>query len=75
MYTDSVQKELKFINRYRDTWPAGISAVVGGVVNLDALVTHQFPLEKADEALKLASDPSKGSIKVHVVDEVEVKLE
>ena len=72
--TDCSKKELKFINRYRDTWPAGISTVVGGVVNLDTLVTHTFPLEQAVEALTLASDPSKGSIKVHVVDNIDIHL-
>jgi L-iditol 2-dehydrogenase len=46
--------------------------MVGGIVNLDALVTHTFPLERATDALTLASDPSKGSIKVHVVDDVDV---
>lgn len=47
---------------------------MGGILNLDALVTHSFPLEEADKALMLASDPSKGSIKVHVVDDIDVKL-
>ena len=46
----------------------------GGIINLDALVTHTFPLEKADEALTLASDPTKGSIKIHVVDDVDVQI-
>lgn len=41
----------------------------GGVINLDKLVTHVFPLEKAVEALELAADYSKGSIKVHIADE------
>jgi L-iditol 2-dehydrogenase len=34
-------------------------------------VTHVFPLEKAREALEMASDPRNGSIKVQIVDEVE----
>jgi len=32
------------------------------------LVTHTFPLEEAISAMELCSDLSKGSIKVHVVD-------
>lgn len=60
---------MKFINRYRDTWPAGISALSGGILNLDRLVTHRFPLERAVEALELCSDVTRGSIKVQVVDE------
>lgn len=38
-------------------------------MDLDQLVTHKFPLEKAVDALELASDVTRGAIKVHVVDE------
>jgi L-iditol 2-dehydrogenase len=68
------QINLKFINRYRDTWPAGISALSGGILNLDMLVTHTFPLEEATAAMELCSDPSKGSIKVQVIDERNIEL-
>lgn len=67
------QINLKFINRYTDTWPAGISAMSGGILNLDMLVTHTFPLEEAKEAMQLCSDVSKGSIKVQVVDDVDIE--
>lgn len=70
-----MQINLKFINRYIDTWPAGISALSGGVLNLDKLVTHKFSLEEATSAMELCSDVSKGSIKVHVVDDREVELD
>jgi L-iditol 2-dehydrogenase len=62
---------LKFINRYADTWPAGISALSGGILNLDKLVTHTFPLVDAVSAMELCADTSKGSIKVQVIDENE----
>ena len=68
-----MQIELKFSNCYKDTWPAGIAAISGGVLNLDKLVTHKFPLEQAVEAFELASDVSKGSIKVQIVDDVDVQ--
>jgi hypothetical protein len=32
------------------------------------LVTHRYPLEKADEALRASADRSTGSIKIHVED-------
>jgi L-iditol 2-dehydrogenase len=67
-----VQIQLKFINRYRDTWPAGIQALSGGILNLDALVTNIFPLERAVEAMELAGDVSMGSIKVQIVDQVDI---
>jgi L-iditol 2-dehydrogenase len=63
---------LKFINRYTDTWPAAISAFSGGIMNLDKLVTHTFPLENAMDALKLCSDVTQGSIKIQVVDNIDV---
>lgn len=63
--------ELRFINRYTDTWPAAISCMSAGIVDMRKLVTHTFPLEKAVEGLTLSSDPRNGSIKVHIVDEAE----
>jgi L-iditol 2-dehydrogenase len=38
------------------------------VLNLKPLVTHRYPLEKADEALRASADRSTGSIKIHVED-------
>ncbi|PMD36494.1 GroES-like protein [Hyaloscypha variabilis F] len=63
---------LKFINRYTDTWPAAISAFSGGILNLDKLITHTFALENAMDALKLCSDVTQGSIKIQVVDERDI---
>jgi L-iditol 2-dehydrogenase len=68
------QINLKFINRYADTWPAGISALSGGILNLDKLVTHTFALEHAISAMELCADISNGSIKVQVIDENETEL-
>lgn len=65
---------MKFINRYSDTWPAGISALSGGILNLDKLITHTFPLEHAVSAMELSADISNGSIKVQVIDEKETEL-
>jgi L-iditol 2-dehydrogenase len=65
---------LKFINRYVDTWPSGIRALSGGVLNLDKLVTHTFPLEQAISAMELCADISKGSIKVQVIDEKDTEI-
>ncbi|KAG9200077.1 hypothetical protein G6514_007674 [Epicoccum nigrum] len=63
--------DLKFINRYRDTWPAGLQCLGGGILDLRPLVSHTFPLEKALDALHTCGDLSNGSIKVQIVDEVE----
>lgn len=66
-----VQIDLRFINRYRDTWPAGIACIEGGLVDVKKLISHVFPLEKAKEGLELSSDPRNGTIKVQIVDETE----
>ena len=45
------------IFRYADTWPAAIHLVASGQVELDSLVTGQFDLEHAAEALEADLDP------------------
>lgn len=72
--TFSLQIDLRFINRYRDTWPPAIQCMSGGILDLKRLVTHTFPLEQAESALHLCSNPKNPSIKVLVVDEVEATL-
>jgi len=47
--------------RYTNTWPTAIALVESGRVDLDAMVTARFPLEKAAEALD--SDRIPGSVK------------
>lgn len=50
--------------RYADTWPTAIALVESGRVDLDAMVTARFPLERAAEALD--SDRTPGSVKTVV---------
>lgn len=68
------QIDLKFINRYRDTWPPAIACISGGILDLKRLVTHTVSLEKSSDALNIASDTRNGSIKVLVVDDEDVRL-
>ncbi|OBF27735.1 sorbitol dehydrogenase [Mycobacterium sp. ACS1612] len=51
--------------RYANTWPTALALVASGRVNLDAMVTARFPLEKAADALD--SDRTRGSVKSVVV--------
>ncbi|KAI1204769.1 sorbitol dehydrogenase [Annulohypoxylon truncatum] len=74
MHLSLAEIDLKFINRYRDTWPGAINCMSGGILDLNKLVTHKFPLEKAIEAFELCADVRNGSIKVHIVDEVDASL-
>jgi L-iditol 2-dehydrogenase len=46
----------------------------GGILGLNKLVSHVFPLEKAEDALHLCADARNGSIKVLVVDEQEASV-
>jgi L-iditol 2-dehydrogenase len=51
--------------RYANTWPTAIALVESGRVDLDAMVTARFPLEKAADALD--SGRLRGSVKSVVV--------
>ncbi|KAI0165378.1 GroES-like protein [Hypoxylon sp. FL1284] len=74
MHLSLAEINLRFINRYRDTWPAAIQCMSGGILDLNKLVTHKFPLEKAVEAFELNAEVGNGSIKVHIVDETDASL-
>ncbi|KAF2465389.1 sorbitol dehydrogenase [Lindgomyces ingoldianus] len=72
MHLSLAEISLKFINRYRDTWPGGLQCLGGKILDLKPLVTHIYPLEKALDALHTCSHLSNGSIKVQIVDDVDV---
>ncbi|KAF2261208.1 sorbitol dehydrogenase [Lojkania enalia] len=74
MHLSLAEIDLKFINRYRDTWPAGLQCLTGNILDLKPLISHTYPLEKALDALHTCSDLKNGSIKVQVVDEFEKVL-
>uniref|UniRef100_L2FLB0 Alcohol dehydrogenase, putative n=1 Tax=Colletotrichum fructicola (strain Nara gc5) TaxID=1213859 RepID=L2FLB0_COLFN len=74
MHLSLAEIKLEFINRYRDTWPAGIACLSSGILDLKSLISHTFPLEQAVDALTLASDYRNGSIKVQIVDEVDSEV-
>ncbi|KAJ5206533.1 Polyketide synthase enoylreductase [Penicillium cf. griseofulvum] len=74
MHISLAEIDLRFINRYRDTWPPAIACLSGGILDLKKLVSHIFPLDKAEDALHLCADTRNGSIKVLVVDDQEASL-
>lgn len=74
MHISLAEINLRFINRYRDTWPAGITCLSSNILDLKKLITHTYPLEKAMDAMQICSDTSNGSIKVQIVDEAEASL-
>ncbi|KAK1149075.1 hypothetical protein N8T08_007753 [Aspergillus melleus] len=75
MHISMAEIDLRFINRYRDTWAPGIACLSGGILDLKPLVSHTFPLEKAMDALQLCANSNESSIKVTVVDAVDATRE
>lgn len=68
--------DLQFQYRYSNTWPRAIRLVQSGVIKLDKLVTHRFPIAEALQAFKTAADPKTGAIKVQIKnDDVDEDLE
>jgi L-iditol 2-dehydrogenase len=49
--------------------------VKGKLLDLKPLVSHVFPLEKAVDAMHICADLSQGSIKVQIVDEIDINPE
>ena len=58
--------DLKFLYRYSNTWPRAIRLVSAGLIDLKPLVTHRFQLEDSLEAFEVASDITRGSVKVQI---------
>jgi L-iditol 2-dehydrogenase len=50
---------ISMVNRYNNTWPLGIALVSSGRINLDGLVTHEFPLAQTAAALENTSTEPK----------------
>jgi threonine dehydrogenase-like Zn-dependent dehydrogenase len=48
-------------------WPAAIKLLESGTLPMDEICTHQFPLERFQEALDLVADSAGGSVKVSIV--------
>jgi len=71
MEASMAEIDIKFINRYHHSWPYAIRLLRSGYIDLRPLVTHRFPLEKAETAIRTAGDRASGSIKVHIVDGLE----
>lgn len=63
-----VGKEIGLIgtHRFDCEFAAAVKLINNGTLALDAMVTHSFPLEKAEEAMAAAADRSQ-SVKVQIV--------
>lgn len=59
---------IRGLYRYTNTWPKAIRMVQAGLIDLKPLISHEVPLEEATRAFGIVTDPSKGAIKVLIVD-------
>lgn len=58
---------LRFVRRQNENYREAIELVRDGRVNLSSVLTHRFPMEKAQEAFELAERKGEGAIRVAVV--------
>jgi L-iditol 2-dehydrogenase len=65
MFMD-MQIDLRYLFRYKSTWPAAIRLASTGRLNLEALVTHTFSSDDFLDAFKTVMDPDSGAVKVIV---------
>jgi len=47
---------LKLVRRMKEMYPRTIRLVDSGAIDVASLVTHTFPIDRADEAFRAASD-------------------
>ena len=57
---------IKYVRRMKHTYPRAIAMVADGLIDVDRLVTHRFPLERVAEAYELVASRSDGVMKVVV---------
>jgi len=55
---------LRFCRRQNENYPEAISLVREGKVRLDPVLTHRFPVERAQEAFDLAERKAEGAVRV-----------
>jgi L-iditol 2-dehydrogenase len=58
---------LRFVRRQNENYPEAIELVRQGQVRLGPVLTHRFPVERAQEAFELAERKGQGAVRVAVV--------
>lgn len=69
MHASFREIDIKFLFRYRETYPKAIRLVSEGLVDLKPLVTHRFGLNDGRAAFEAASNPKAKAIKVQLIDD------
>jgi L-iditol 2-dehydrogenase len=57
---------IKLVRRMKHTYPRAIRLVQTGMVDVKALATHEFPLERIDDALKLVAAYDEGVLRAMI---------
>jgi len=57
---------LRFVRRQNENYPEALDLVADGQVRLGPILTHRFPLDRAQEAFDLAERKQEGAIRVAV---------
>ena len=55
---------IKYVRRMKHTYPRAIAMVADGLVDVDRLVTHRFPLDHVAQGYRLVSSREDGVMKV-----------
>ena len=58
---------IKMVRRMKHTYPRAIALAAAGKVDLRGLITHRFPLERAQEAFELVAAQAEGVIKALIL--------
>ena len=58
---------VKSVFRYRNLYPAAISAIASGAIDVKQIVTHRFSFDESDEAFRNAVDNAQDEIKEVIV--------
>jgi L-iditol 2-dehydrogenase len=66
VYAMAREIDIFTVFRYANVYPAAIALVAEGRVETKSLITHRFPLEKAEDALLLSDSRADGVIKAMV---------
>ena len=57
---------IKYVRRMKHTYPRAIQMVRDGLIDVESLITHRFPLEKAAEAYQLVASYEDGVVKAMI---------
>ncbi|KAK4550538.1 hypothetical protein LTR36_000117 [Oleoguttula mirabilis] len=69
MHASFREIDIRFLFRYRETYPKAIMLVSEGLIDLKPLVTHRFTLEQGKDAFEAASNPAAKAVKVQLLDD------